>query len=157
MALYRSDALALRRFNLGEADRIVSFLTRKHGKMRAVARSARRPKSKFAAAIEPLTHVHLEFYGKENTDLFRLNSTDVLPTRKGPMKMVKSLSNIAAEKIGTDLISDTGVAAILGMSKATIWRMVNRGELPKPAKIGQASRWSRKEIMKIVSDAFAGR
>ena len=71
--------------------------------------------------------------------------------------MVKSLSNIDAEKMGTDLISDTGVAAILGMSKSTVWRMVKRGELPEPARIGQAARWSRKEIMKFVRDAFANR
>ena len=71
MALYRSDALVLRRRNLGEADRIVTFLSRERGKMRAVARSARRVKSKFAGAMEPLTHVHLEFYGKENADQHR--------------------------------------------------------------------------------------
>ncbi|MBI2881172.1 MAG: DNA repair protein RecO [Candidatus Tectomicrobia bacterium] len=78
MALYRADALVLRRFKLGEADLIVSFLTRERGKMRAVARSSRRPKSKFAGALEPLSRVHLEYYGRENADLFRVNSADVL-------------------------------------------------------------------------------
>ncbi len=71
--------------------------------------------------------------------------------------MVKSLSNIAAENERTDLISDGGVAAILGMSKATVWRMSNRGDIPKPAKIGRAARWSRKEIMEKVKDAFSNR
>ncbi|MFQ5692844.1 MAG: DNA repair protein RecO [Nitrospinota bacterium] len=68
----------LRRFNLGEAGRIVSFLTREGGKVRAVARSARRPKSKFAGVLEPLTHIHLEYSGKETADLFHVTSADVL-------------------------------------------------------------------------------
>ncbi|MFQ5915560.1 MAG: DNA repair protein RecO [Nitrospinota bacterium] len=78
MAFYRSDALVLRRFTLGEADRLVVFLTRDRGKVRAVARSAQRARSRFAGALEPLTHIHLEYYGRENAEVFRANSVDVL-------------------------------------------------------------------------------
>ena len=57
MPLYKTDALILRTYKLGEADRIVVFLTRDRGKKRGVASGARRPKSRFAGALEPLTRV----------------------------------------------------------------------------------------------------
>ena len=53
MPLYSADALILRTYKLGEADRIVVFLTRDRGKKRAVARGARRTKSNFVGALEP--------------------------------------------------------------------------------------------------------
>ena len=55
MPLYTADALILRTYKLGEADRIVIFLTADRGKRRGVANGARRPKSKFAGGLEPLT------------------------------------------------------------------------------------------------------
>ena len=55
MPLYTADALILRTYKLGEADRIVVFLTRDRGKKRGVAKGARRPRSRFAGALEPLT------------------------------------------------------------------------------------------------------
>ena len=48
MPLYTADALVLRTYKLGEADRIVVFLTRDRGKKRGVAKGARRPRSRFA-------------------------------------------------------------------------------------------------------------
>src|SRR5206468_10613843 len=55
MPLYTADALVLRTYKLGEADRIVVFLTSDRGKKRGVAKSARRPRSRFTGALEPLT------------------------------------------------------------------------------------------------------
>ena len=64
MPLYTADALVLRTYKLGEADRIVVFLTRDRGKKRGVAKGARRPRSKFMGALEPLTEVHVEYFEK---------------------------------------------------------------------------------------------
>ena len=55
MPLYTAEALILRTYKLGEADRIVVFLTRDRGKKRGVAKYARRPRSRFTASLEPLT------------------------------------------------------------------------------------------------------
>ena len=55
MPLYTADALVLRTYKLGEADRIVVFLTRDRGKKRGVAKGARRPRSRLMGALEPLT------------------------------------------------------------------------------------------------------
>jgi DNA repair protein RecO (recombination protein O) len=73
MPLYKTEALILRTYKLGEADRIVVFLTRDRGKKRGVANGARRPRSPFAGALEPLTRVGVGYYEREHRDLVRLS------------------------------------------------------------------------------------
>lgn len=73
MPLYTADALVLRTYKLGEADRIVVFLTSDRGKKRGVAKSARRPRSRFTGALEPLTHVRVAYFEKETRELVSLN------------------------------------------------------------------------------------
>ncbi len=58
---YRDEAVVLRTHKLGEADRIVTVLSRRHGKVRAVARGVRRTSSKFGARLEPFSHVDVQF------------------------------------------------------------------------------------------------
>lgn len=76
MPLYSADALILRTYKLAEADRIVVFLTRDRGKKRGVAKGARRPKSKFVGALEPLTHVRVAYFEKERRELVSLNYSE---------------------------------------------------------------------------------
>jgi DNA repair protein RecO (recombination protein O) len=73
MPLYTADALILRTYKLGEADRIVVFLTEDRGKKRGVAKGARRPRSPFAGALEPLTQVRVAYFEKEHRELVGLN------------------------------------------------------------------------------------
>lgn len=73
MPLHTADALILRTYKLGEADRIVVFLTRDRGKKRGVAKGARRPRSRFVGALEPLTHVRVAYFEKEGRQLVGLN------------------------------------------------------------------------------------
>lgn len=61
MATYRDHAVVLRTHQLGEADRIVTFLTRSHGKIRAVAKGVRKTSSKFGGRLEPFQHVDVQF------------------------------------------------------------------------------------------------
>ena len=68
-ALYRDEGIVLRTQKLGEADRIVTVLTRRTGKVRAVAKGVRRTKSKFGARLEPFTHVDLQLYTGRNLDI----------------------------------------------------------------------------------------
>ena len=62
MSLYRDEAVVLRTWKLGEADRIVSLHTRVFGKVRGVAKGARRTRSKFGARLEPAGHVEVQLY-----------------------------------------------------------------------------------------------
>ena len=62
MALYRDEGVVLRVQKLGEADRIVTVLTRAHGRVRAVAKGVRRTRSRFGASVEPFSHVDLQLW-----------------------------------------------------------------------------------------------
>jgi DNA repair protein RecO (recombination protein O) len=64
MSLFRDDGIVLRTQKLGEADRIITLLTRHHGRVRAVARGVRRTKSKFGARLEPFSHVDAQFFAR---------------------------------------------------------------------------------------------
>jgi DNA repair protein RecO (recombination protein O) len=68
MQLYRDDGVVLRTQKLGEADHIVTVLTRKTGKVRAVAKGVRRTRSRFGARLEPFTHVDLLLYQGRSLD-----------------------------------------------------------------------------------------
>jgi DNA repair protein RecO (recombination protein O) len=78
MPVYKSEALILRTYKLGEADRIVVFLTRDRGKKRGVARGARRPRSRYIGALEPLTRAGVAYYEREQRDLVRLNYVEAV-------------------------------------------------------------------------------
>ena len=58
---YRDEAVVLRTHKLGEADRIITMLSRQRGKIRAVAKGVRRTTSKFGARLEPFSHIDLQF------------------------------------------------------------------------------------------------
>ncbi|MCH1868456.1 DNA repair protein RecO [Nocardioides sp. CFH 31398] len=60
MPVYCDEAVVLRTQKLGEADRIITLLTRRHGRVRAVARGARRTTSRWGSRLEPFTHVDLQ-------------------------------------------------------------------------------------------------
>jgi len=66
--LYRDEAIVLRTHKLGEADRIITLLTRHHGRVRAVAKGVRRTTSKFGSRLEPFTHVDLQLAEGRNLD-----------------------------------------------------------------------------------------
>ena len=51
------------------------------------------------------------------------------------------------------LLSDNTGAALLGISRASWWRRVNDGTLPRPLKIGGATRWARDEIDAVIDRA----
>jgi DNA repair protein RecO (recombination protein O) len=69
MALYRDTGVVLRVQKLGEADRIVTILTRRHGKIRAVAKGVRRTRSRWGARLEPFNHVDLQCYTGRSLDI----------------------------------------------------------------------------------------
>lgn len=69
MSLYRDTGVVLRVHKLGEADRIITLLTRRHGKVRAVAKGVRRTTSRFGARLEPFGHVDVQFYTGRTLDV----------------------------------------------------------------------------------------
>ena len=78
MPLRETEAIVLRTYRLGEADKIASLFTRQWGRLRAVARGALRPKSRYGGTLEPLSYVRLWIFERENRDLLRLNSVELV-------------------------------------------------------------------------------
>ncbi len=78
-----SEALVLRTYPLKEADLIVSFLTRDQGKLRGVAKRARRPKSGFGAGLERLSHVRMAYFQRENRELVNVDSCELIHSQFG--------------------------------------------------------------------------
>jgi DNA repair protein RecO (recombination protein O) len=69
MPTYRDHAIVLHTHLLGEADRIVTFLTKEHGKVRAVAKGIRKSTSRFGARLDPLNLVEIQFAQGKNLDI----------------------------------------------------------------------------------------
>jgi len=88
MRLYRDRAVVLRQHKLGEADRIVTLLTRDHGLVRAVAKGVRRTRSKFGARLEPFAHIDVQLHPGRNLDIV----TQV----------------VSVDAFATDIVSDYG-------------------------------------------------
>jgi DNA repair protein RecO (recombination protein O) len=63
LPLYRDDGVVLRVQKLGESDRIITMLTRRHGRIRATAKGIRRTQSRFGARLEPFGHVDVQIAG----------------------------------------------------------------------------------------------
>jgi DNA repair protein RecO (recombination protein O) len=78
MPVRESEALILRSFPLGEADRLVSFISRSEGRMRGVASGARRPKSRFGSTLEMFSYVRIWFYERETRELVRINQCELI-------------------------------------------------------------------------------
>lgn len=78
MPLRESEAIVLRTYPLREADLLVTLFTRTEGKVRGVARSAKKSKRRFGGALEPLTYVRAFYDVKERQELVRLDACEVL-------------------------------------------------------------------------------
>jgi len=106
--LHTAEALVLRTYKLGEADRIVVFLTRDRGKKRGVAKGARRQRSPFAGALEPLTEVRVAYFESERRELVGLNYAETVrsplvlahpaaPTEAGHYMLVEYFAELLDE------------------------------------------------------------
>jgi DNA repair protein RecO (recombination protein O) len=78
MGLYNSPAIVLRSINLSETDKLVTFMTHRFGKVKCVAKGARKIKSRSHAALLPLSHLNLIYFGKEQQTLYRLSHSDIV-------------------------------------------------------------------------------
>jgi DNA repair protein RecO (recombination protein O) len=78
-----SEAIILRSYPFKEADLVVSFFTRDQGKLRGVAKRAKRPKSAFGAGLERLSHVRMAYFQRENRELVSLDSCELIRSSFG--------------------------------------------------------------------------
>lgn len=78
MGLVETEGIVLRNIKLGEADKIVTVMSRHAGVVRGVAKGARRLKSRFGASLEPFTHIQLTFFEKEARELVTLTHAEIV-------------------------------------------------------------------------------
>src|SRR5262245_34675526 len=78
MPARETEAIILKTFPLGEADRVVSFLGRASGRLRGVAAGARRLRNRFGSTLEVLSHVQIWYVERETRELVRIQQTDFL-------------------------------------------------------------------------------
>lgn len=107
MALLKTPAVSLKSRKWGEADRIVTFYTLRVGKLRGVARGARRIKSRFGSALEPFVHCDLNLFEKHGDSLYRITHADIresfsglredLAVMSGAARMVNLVAAVTAE------------------------------------------------------------
>ncbi|MEA2446827.1 MAG: repair protein RecO [Actinomycetota bacterium] len=103
--LYKDEGIVLKTIKLGEADRIITLLTRDNGKVRAVAKGIRKTKSRFGGRLEPFTRAQLMIYKGRNLDT--ITSVDVVDSfdavRKNYMRLTSAATLVeVVEKITPD-------------------------------------------------------
>ncbi|MDA8360057.1 MAG: DNA repair protein RecO [Actinomycetota bacterium] len=117
MTLFKERGVVLRSYRLGEADRIVVFLTESHGKVRAVAKGVRRTTSKFGARLEPMSHVLMLLWaGRGDLDIVKqVEIVDHFPVLRGDLgRLTRGLSLIeVAEQMAQERHSDPRLYSML--------------------------------------------
>jgi DNA repair protein RecO (recombination protein O) len=74
----RTEAIIIGSMNLGEADKIVTFFSLDRGRLRGVAKNARKSFRRFGAGLEPFTHCRLQLYEREHQELLRIESSEII-------------------------------------------------------------------------------
>ncbi len=117
MSLYRDQGIVLRTYKLGEADRIVVFCTRGHGKVRAVAKGVRKTRSRFGGRLEPTSHVQLQLHrGRSELDIVtQTESVDQFRTvREDLDRLGKAMAMLeAVDRVGVDREPDGALYRML--------------------------------------------
>ncbi|HXV84350.1 MAG TPA: DNA repair protein RecO [Candidatus Binatia bacterium] len=72
-----TPAIVLRTWPFGESDKIVSFLTEKHGKLRGIAKGAKRSRKRFVNSLEPFSVVNLRFQDRAHSNLVFVLASDL--------------------------------------------------------------------------------
>jgi DNA repair protein RecO (recombination protein O) len=117
--LYRDEAVVLRVHKLGEADRIVTLLTRRHGRVRAVGKGVRRTSSRFGARLEPGSHIDVQLYS-------RLPEGQASPDGRRALDVVQQTESI--DPFGARLAGDYARWTAASVICETAERMTEEGE-----------------------------
>ena len=106
--IHRDAGIVLRTYKLGEADRIIVFLTRRRGKVRAVAKGVRKTRSKFGSRLEPMSHVALQLYEGRELDL--VTQVDSIDHFRGLRDDLDQIARASAMLETADQLAQEGAA-----------------------------------------------
>ena len=139
MALKESEAIVLRTYPLREADLLVTFFTRMEGKVRGVARSAKKSRKRFGGALEPLTFVRAIYEDRERQELARLEALEVLesplasevgyPRAAALAHIAELLDELLPDREANDAIFRLTLSVLGSLRGPEIWMPVTYFEL----------------------------
>ncbi len=92
MSIEKTEAVVLRAVNYRDTSKIVTFYTKRYGKMSAIAKGVRNPRSKFGSLLQPLNYLQIVFYRRENRELQYISSSDFVRYFKSLTSDVDRLS-----------------------------------------------------------------
>lgn len=139
MPLKESEAIVLRTYPMREADLLVTLFTRAEGKVRGVARAAKKSKRRFAGALEPLTYVRAYYGEREGQELTQLEACDVIESPLSvPMSyprlvalghVAELLDELLPEREANDAVFRLSVSVLLSLRGPDIWMPITYFEL----------------------------
>jgi len=146
MALKESEAIVLRVYPLRESDLLVTLFTRAEGKVKGVARAAKKSKRRFGGALEPLTYVRAFYDDRERQELARLDSCEVI---ESPMAsevtyarsvalahVAELLDQLMPDREASDAVFRLSLAVIGELRGRALWMPVTYFELWMTRLIG---------------------
>jgi len=139
MALKESEAIVLRVYPLRESDLLVTLFTRLEGKVKGVARAAKKSKRRFGGALEPLTYVRAFYDDRERQELARLDSCEVI---ESPMTsevtyaravalahVAELLDQLMPDREASDAVFRLSLAVIGELQDPALWMPLTYFEL----------------------------
>jgi DNA repair protein RecO (recombination protein O) len=139
MPLKQSEAIVLRSYPLHEADLLVTFFTRAEGKVKGVAKAAKRSRKRFGGALEPLTSVRVYYDDRDGRELARIDSCDVLdsplattvdyPRAVALGHVAELLDELLPEREVNDAIFRLSLAVLANLHAGAIWMPITYFDL----------------------------
>ena len=121
MGLLTSPAVVTGTLRLGEADKLITFFTLKKGKIKGVAKGARRLKSRFGSALEPFSHVSVVLYDRPGGQLSRISQVDLVHSFQQAREGLETI------KIGANMINLVNRLTPEGEPNPKIFRLLVEG------------------------------
>jgi DNA repair protein RecO (recombination protein O) len=139
MALKESEAIVLRTYPLRESDLLVTLFTRLEGKVKGVARAAKKSKRRFGGALEPMTYVRAVYDERERQELVRLDSCEVIESpMSGEVTFARAtalahvaelLDQLMPDREASDAVFRLTLAVIAELRGRALWMPVTYFEL----------------------------
>jgi DNA repair protein RecO (recombination protein O) len=78
MPAHKTEAIVIQSIDFGEKDKLITFITKKYGKIKGIAKGAKNSKKRFAGSLDIFSYVTLDFFEKENLGLARIESVSLI-------------------------------------------------------------------------------
>jgi DNA repair protein RecO (recombination protein O) len=139
MPLKESEAIVLRTYPFRESDLLVTLFTRLEGKLRGVARAAKKSRRRFGGALEPLTYIKLTYEDRERHELARLDACEVIdspltsevsyPRAVALEHVAELLDELSPDREANDAVFRLGLSVIRQLRSEEWWLPITYFEL----------------------------